>query len=86
MFLVQSLSLLKGNVFRFKNHWFEHPNFFAVVQQHWTAPAHIFDAAKILLAKFKNLRAALKAWKRTLSNLKNGYWQCEACTNLFAAH
>jgi hypothetical protein len=43
----------------------EHPDFFTVVQQHWTAPSHIIDAAK-----FKNLKLALKVWKANLSNLK----------------
>lgn len=48
----------------------EHPSFVSVVQQHWTAPAHIADAAKALSAKFKNLRSALKVWKNSLSSLK----------------
>ena len=60
----------KGSIFHFENHWLEHSDFYSVVQQHRTAPVHIIDAAKILTAKFKNLRVALKSWKATLSNLK----------------
>lgn len=59
------------SIFRFENHWLEHPEFLSVVQQHWTSPTHLFDAAKILTAKFKNLRTALKIWKANLSNLKS---------------
>jgi len=65
-----STKIPKGSIFCFENHWLEHPDFFNIVQQHWTAPAHFTDSAKILTAKFKNLRGALKSWKATLSNLK----------------
>jgi len=65
-----STKIPKGSIFCFENHWLEHSDFYNVVQQHWTAPEHITDSAKILIAKFKNLRVALKAWKTTLSNLK----------------
>lgn len=57
-----STKIPKGAVFRFENHWLEHSDFYNVVQQHWFAPEHITDAAKILTAKFKNLRVALKSW------------------------
>jgi len=60
----------KGSFFHLENHWLEHSDFYSVVQQQWTGPVHIINAAKILIAKFKNLRVALKAWKVTLSNLK----------------
>jgi hypothetical protein len=66
-----STKIPKGSIFRFENHWLEHSDFYDVVQQHWSAPGHITDSAKILTAKFKNLRLALKLWKASLSNLKN---------------
>lgn len=56
-----STQIPKGSIFRFENHWLEHPDFLYMVQQHWSAPSHITDAAKTLTAKFKNLRVALKA-------------------------
>jgi hypothetical protein len=65
-----STQIPKGSIFRFENHWLEHPDFLNMVQQHWSAPSHITDAAKTLTAKFKNLRVALKAWEGKLSNLK----------------
>lgn len=65
-----STKIPKSSIFRFENHWLQHPDFFNIVQQHWTASAHITDVAKALTAKFKNLRGALKSWKATLSNLK----------------
>lgn len=66
-----STKIPKGSIFRFKNHWLEHPLFLFVVQQHWVASSHITDAAKVLTAKLKNLRHALKIWKSSLSNLKS---------------
>ena len=48
----------------------ERHDFMSIVQQGWTAPNHITDAAKIITAKFKNLRRVLKEWQSTLSNLK----------------
>lgn len=42
----------------------------SVVQNGWVAPNHLTDAAKIITAKFKNLRNTLKVWQRSLSNLK----------------
>jgi len=48
----------------------EHTDFFSVVEQSWSAPINVSDAAKIISAKFKNLRMAPKIWKRSLSNLK----------------
>jgi hypothetical protein len=65
-----STNIPKGVLFHFENHWLEHPRFLYVVQHHWTAPGHVSDAAKILSAKFKNLRSALKIWKASISNLK----------------
>jgi len=48
----------------------EHADFFSVVEQSWSAPINVSDAAKVISAKFKNLRMAPKIWKRSLSNLK----------------
>jgi len=43
----------------------------SVVQQGWFAPSHITDPAKVITAKFKNLRKCLKVWKNGISNLKS---------------
>jgi hypothetical protein len=43
----------------------------SIVQQGWHAPSHISDAAKIVTAKFKNLRKSLKDWSKQLSKLKS---------------
>lgn len=42
----------------------------SIVQQGWVAPQHISDAAKVITAKFKNLRRVLREWQSSLSNLK----------------
>lgn len=60
----------KRSRFQFENFWMEHNDFFIVVQQGWYAPEHITDAAKIITAKFKNLRKVLKEWQSNISNLK----------------
>lgn len=60
----------KGNLFRFENYWMEHDNFMAIVQHGWSLPTHQTDKAKIVIAKFKNLRRVLKAWSAQISGLK----------------
>lgn len=45
-------------------------DFFLVVQQGWYAPQYFFDAAKIIVAKFKDMRKVLKVWQSNASNLK----------------
>jgi hypothetical protein len=42
----------------------------AVVQHGWNVPTNQTDKAKIISAKFKNLRRVLKAWQSQMSNLK----------------
>jgi hypothetical protein len=73
-----STSIPKRSRFQFENFWMEHSNFLSVVQAGWTAPPHITDAAKIITAKFKNMRRVLKEWQGNLSNLK----QCIANVKL----
>jgi hypothetical protein len=48
----------------------EHEHFLAVVAHGWAVPTFQTDSAKILSAKFKNLRRVLKAWQSQISNLK----------------
>jgi len=55
-----STSIPKHFLFRFENYWLEHSDFYYVVQQFWSAPINVTDAAKIISAKFKALRLALK--------------------------
>jgi len=50
----------KKSIFRFENYWMEHQDFLPLVQQAWSTPTHENDAAKIITAKFKNLRRVLK--------------------------
>jgi hypothetical protein len=65
-----STSIPKHFLFRFENYWLEHADFYPVIEQSWLQPANVSNAAKVIMAKFKNLRISLKAWKRYLSNLK----------------
>lgn len=60
----------KRSIFRFENYWLEHQDFLPLVQQTWNTPLNVTDEAKIITAKFKNLRKVLKDWQRNLSSLK----------------
>ena len=48
----------------------EHEYFFSIVHHGWSLPTFQIDAAKIITAKFKNLRRVIKAWQSQLSSLK----------------
>jgi hypothetical protein len=63
-------SIPKSSIFRFENYWMDHEHFLAVVAHGWAVHTAQTDSAKILTAKFKNLRRVLKAWQSQLSNLK----------------
>ena len=48
----------------------EHEHFLDVVQHGWTLPTNQTDCAKIISAKFKNLRRVIRTWQAHLSSLK----------------
>jgi len=48
----------------------EHEHFLEVVQHGWSLPVFVTDKAKIISAKFKNLRRVIKSWQPHLSSLK----------------
>jgi hypothetical protein len=58
------------HILRFENYWLQCDDFLNQVALGWTTESHHSDAAKLLTAKFKNLRKVLKLWKMFLSNLK----------------
>ena len=60
----------KSKIFRFKNYLMEHEHFLDVVQHGWTLPTNQTDCAKIISAKFKNLRRVIRTWQAHLSSLK----------------
>jgi len=61
----------------------EHPDFMTIIEQGWTAPSHFTDPAKIITAKFKNIRRNLKIWKSTLSNLKSAIQNVKLTLSFF---
>jgi retron-type reverse transcriptase len=67
----------KPQVFRFENYWLEHEDFQTVLIQGWEQPSLQQDAAKVLTAKFKNLRKVFKAWKSQLPNLTKTIQNCK---------
>jgi len=60
----------KGKVFRFENWWMNHDSFLPLVASVWNGQFQQSDPAKLLTAKFKALRSALRSWQAQLSNLK----------------
>ena len=60
----------KSKVFRFENYILEHEHILNVVQHGWSLPTHQTDCAKIISAKFKNLRRIIRSWQTHLSSLK----------------
>jgi hypothetical protein len=65
-----STAIPKSHIFIFENYWLLNEDFMNQVSIGWHSDYHHSDAAKMITAKFKNLRKVLKEWKRTLSNLK----------------
>lgn len=65
-----STSIPKSHIFRSENFWLTHEGFMDQVQIGWHSDIAHADAAKLLTAKFKNLRKVLKAWGSSISNLK----------------
>jgi hypothetical protein len=61
----------KGKVFRFENLWMQHDSFLPLVATVWNGPFPQSDPAKLITAKFKALRGALRNWQSQLSNLKS---------------
>jgi hypothetical protein len=59
----------KGNLFRFENYWLHHEQFNQVMMHGWSIPTYHLDKARILGAKFKNLRRVLRHWHKQISNL-----------------
>jgi hypothetical protein len=61
----------RSNIFRFENYWLQHSQFKDIVQNAWNIPIGYIDSAKMINAKFKNLRRALKLWAENLPCLKD---------------
>jgi hypothetical protein len=61
----------RSNIFRFENYWLQHSQFKDIVKNAWNIPVGYTDSAKMINAKFKNLRRALKLWAKNLPCLKD---------------
>jgi hypothetical protein len=63
-------SIPKGRIFIFENYWMSYDSFMPLVANCWNGFFPQQDVAKLLTAKFKFLRNALKTWQSQISNLK----------------
>ena len=59
----------KATLFRFENYWTLIPGFMDTVSKAWFSCSH-HDGARNISTKIKALRAALKSWNGTKSNLR----------------
>jgi hypothetical protein len=69
-------SIPMAQIFRFENIWLEHQGFYDLVKSVWST--NISNNATRITAKFKLLRAALKKWSKSLSNLKRLIKNCNS--------
>lgn len=66
-----STSIPRPKAFRFENFWLQLQDFQQILTQVWTSPVAHSNHAKILSAKFKNLRKALKEKQASMLGLKS---------------
>jgi len=59
----------QASSFKFENHWLSNDDFISVAVNGWKGPENITDPARLISAKFKNLRKDLKVWKKGLPKL-----------------
>jgi len=75
-------SIPKSNIFRVENFWMLHDSFLPLVSQIWNGEFPQSDPAKLITAKFKALRVALRSWQSKLSRLKGTILNIEAVISL----
>ena len=66
-----STSIPKHFLFCFENYWLEHSDFYSVVEQSWSAPTNVSDVAKVVSAKFKNLKSDPQKLEKVTLQLKD---------------
>lgn len=77
-FVLQIGSMIpKSKMFRFENFWIHHHGFLDTVGLHWNNSPVYGNAAKNMSSKFKHVRARLKTWSRSLSNLNKLIYNCK---------
>ena len=68
----------KAQIFRFKIFWVEHQGFYDLAKSVWSTNISATNSATRITAKFKLLRAALKKWSKSLSDLKRLIKNCNS--------
>lgn len=71
-------SIPRACIFRFENHWTEHPDFVKTVELHWNSSPYFANSARTISAKFKQIRSGIKQWRKGFQNvsklLHNSDW------------
>jgi len=73
-----STDIAKTHIFRSENFLLQREDFFDQANIGWYSDVLIQDAAKVITAKFKNLRRVLKEWRKSISNLKQNILNAES--------
>jgi hypothetical protein len=70
--LIISISTIipKSKIFRFENFWLCSAEFISLVNELWSSQNHQTDPAKVITARFKELRKRLKEWQATKHGLR----------------
>ena len=72
----------KGKMFRFKIYLLDCEGFNEIVQDCWSRYYPQQDTAKLITAKFKNLRSKIREWQASLSSLKTNITNVKLCIQL----
>jgi hypothetical protein len=67
----------KPHIFKFENYWLEYDQFTNILLHGWNIPTLQNDKAKVISAKYKNLKRVLKAWRNQLHNLAKTIQNCK---------
>jgi len=70
-------SIPRACIFRFENHWADHPDFVKTVELHWNSSPFHANAARTISAKFKQIRIGLKQWRKGFQNVNKLLHNCD---------
>ena len=70
-------SIPRACIFRFENHWADHPDFVKTVELYWNSSPFHANAARTISAKFKQTRIGLKQWRKGFQNVNKLLHNCD---------
>jgi hypothetical protein len=76
-------AITRANIFRFEEFWLDIDGFGELVASNWLNKGLYRNLAQDIVARFKNLRQAIKKWSRNLSQLNKIITNCCYVTAVF---